>query len=111
MKAYFIKRFISIYLVVAMVFPALLGNIFTKTTASAAVASYHFDFGGGGTASGYIGVSASTAYSPSLGYGFANPSKVKNVSASGSGALSDAVQFTDTSYSIHLMLICRGLIV
>lgn len=99
MKAYFIKRFISIYLVVAMVFPALLGNIFTKTTASAAVASYHFDFGGGGTASGYIGVSASTAYSPSLGYGFANPSKVKNVSASGSGALSDAVQFTDTSYS------------
>ncbi|PYG86855.1 lysophospholipase L1-like esterase [Ruminiclostridium sufflavum DSM 19573] len=58
-----------------------------------AAAEYKFDFGGGATESGYIGVSASTAYSAAKGYGFNTPSDMKNVSASGYGVESDAVQF------------------
>ena len=52
-----------------------------------------FDFGGLGTESGYIGVSASDGYTTSKGYGFENTDAVENVSASGTGALSDAVRF------------------
>ncbi len=52
-----------------------------------------FDLGGLGTASGYIGVSASDGYTAAKGYGFANTSAVEDVSASGAGALSDAVRF------------------
>ncbi len=52
-----------------------------------------FDLGGLGTESGYIGVSASDEYTASKGYGFANTDAVENVSASGTGALSDAVRF------------------
>ncbi|HEY9060877.1 MAG TPA: GDSL-type esterase/lipase family protein [Pseudobacteroides sp.] len=58
-----------------------------------AAADYKFDFGGGAVQPGYVGVSASTAYSKSLGYGFNTPQNMKNVTASGSGAASDAVQF------------------
>ncbi len=52
-----------------------------------------FDFGGLGTKSGYIGVSASDGYNTAKGYGFANTDAVENVSASGTGALADAVRF------------------
>ncbi len=65
--------------------------------AQAATANWKFDFGGGGTASGYTGVSASDGYNASKGYGFAQTGNMANVSASGSGALSDAVQFKNTS--------------
>ncbi len=58
-----------------------------------AAASYKFDFGGGAVQSGYIGVSASTAYNRTTGYGFNTPQNIRNVSASGSGVGSDAVQF------------------
>lgn len=58
-----------------------------------AATEYKFDFGGGAVESGYIGVSATMAYSVAKGYGFNTPANVKNVSASGSGAASDAVQF------------------
>ncbi len=64
---------------------------------SAASDYWKFDFGGGGTASGYTGVTASTSYSASAGYGFSSGTTVTNVSAAGSGALSDAVQFTNSS--------------
>ncbi|MBQ9541284.1 GDSL-type esterase/lipase family protein [Ruminococcus sp.] len=64
--------------------------------AEAATANWKFDFGGNGTASGYTGVSASDGYSSSKGYGFAQTSNMANVSAAGSGALSDAVQFKST---------------
>lgn len=60
---------------------------------NAAADYYLFDFGGGGTANGYTGVSAADAYSSAKGYGFAETGNMKNVSAAGSGALSDAVQF------------------
>jgi len=53
----------------------------------------NFDLGGLGAADGYIGVSASEAYNSSKGYGFANTDAVENVTASGTGALADAVRF------------------
>lgn len=54
---------------------------------------YNFDFGNNGVANGYIGVKAENQYNKTLGYGFSTPANIKNISASGSGALSDAVQF------------------
>lgn len=65
--------------------------------ASAASANWKFDFGNGGTESGYTGVTASTKYDASRGYGFSDGTTVKDVTAAGSGALSDAVQFTNSS--------------
>lgn len=61
--------------------------------AEAASSSYRFDFGSGGTAGGFTGVSATDGYNASKGYGFAQTWNMANVGASGSGALSDAVQF------------------
>ncbi len=68
-------------------------------TAQAAEANWKFDLGGSGAASGYTGVSAKDAYSASKGYGFTSTGNVSNVAAKGSGALSDAVQFNNTSSS------------
>ena len=65
--------------------------------ASAANTYWKFDFGGGGTASGYTGVSAGDGYNASRGYGFSSGTNVKNVAASGKDALSDAVQFNNAS--------------
>jgi len=59
----------------------------------AATTEYKFDFGAGAVEWGYIGVNASTAYSKSRGYGFNTPENMRNVSASGTGVASDAVQF------------------
>ena len=64
---------------------------------SAANTYWKFDFGGGGTANGYTGVSAGDGYNASRGYGFSSGTNVANVAASGSGALSDAVQFKNSS--------------
>ncbi|MBR4201745.1 MAG: GDSL family lipase [Oscillospiraceae bacterium] len=64
---------------------------------SAANTEWKFDFGGGGTASGYTGVSASDGYNANRGYGFSAGTSAANVAASGSGALSDAVQFKNST--------------
>ncbi len=66
-------------------------------SASAASTEWKFDFGGGGVQSGYTGVSASDGYNSSRGYGFSSGTNAANVGASGSGALSDAVQFKNSS--------------
>lgn len=66
-------------------------------TASAANSYWKFDFGNGGVAGGYTGVSASTGYNAGKGFGFSAGTSVADVSASGSGALSDAVQFKNSS--------------
>jgi lysophospholipase L1-like esterase len=79
-----------------MALTGLSGYVPTQSLHAEAATSYKFDFGAGGTASGCTGVSASTSYSAALGYGFADTTGVKNVSAAGSDALSDAVQFTST---------------
>ena len=68
---------------------ALLPN--GALTASAASDYWKFDFGAGGVAGGYTGVSASDGYNAGRGYGFSNGTNVSNVAAAGSGALSDAV--------------------
>ena len=60
---------------------------------AAAFITKRFDFGGAGTAEGYIGVSASEGYDAAKGYGFANTDAVENVPAGGTGALADAVRF------------------
>lgn len=65
--------------------------------ASAAEIYWKFDFGNGGVANGYTGVSASTGYDAGKGYGFSSGTSVSDVSASGSGALSDAVQFKNAT--------------
>ncbi len=63
---------------------------------------YKFDLGANAQ-SGYTSVSASEVYSDSKGYGFSSASGVANVNASGSGALSDAVQFTSaTTFDVAL---------
>lgn len=59
----------------------------------AATTDYKFDFGGGSVQWDYTGVSASTAYSITQGYGFNTPSNIRNVTAYGNGVSSDAVQF------------------
>lgn len=68
-----------------------------QQTASAANTYWKFDFGGGGVASGYTGVSAADGYNAARGYGFSSGTSVTNVAAAGSGALSDAVQFKNSS--------------
>lgn len=64
-----------------------------RSVAHAAGNEYKFDFGSGTIENGYIGVSASDAYTSSRGYGFNTPSQMRNVSASGTGVAKDAVQF------------------
>lgn len=97
------KRIVSGFTSLAMclglaaAMPSAMPN--TAIEASAAGETWKFDFGNGGTQSGYTGVSASAAYSSSIGYGFNTPGNMSDVAASGSGALSDAVQFKSTDES------------
>lgn len=53
-----------------------------------------FDFGANEDSTDWRSVSASDAYTANKGYGFHTPQNIKNVTASGEGALSDAVEFT-----------------
>lgn len=79
----------------ALVFAVAAGS-FPFTAMAGTGSSFEtlrFDFGSKGTASGYIGVKAEDKYSEEKGYGFTNTDAVENVSASGKGALSDAVRF------------------
>ena len=98
------KKFISGLTSLALSLSAFAGAGLTRfadnTTANAAATDWKFDFGGGGTASGYTGVSAADTYDSGKGYGFTG--SVSNVSASGSGALSDAVRFTGGTFSVDL---------
>ena len=77
----------------------LCGALLTVSPVQASQANteWKFDFGGGATEKGYIGVSASSDYQSGLGYGFSPGTSVVNVAASGNGALSDAVQFKNSS--------------
>jgi len=84
------KKFIFLCIVV-IILTSLV--IIGTTSISAAQENYKFDFGNQGTISGYIGVSATTSYSKTIGYGFNTPQNMKNVTAAGMGVESDAVQF------------------
>ena len=65
-----------------------------EVQANAATTSWKFDLGAT-TESGYTSVGATYGYTSDRGYGFSNCYKVENQTASGSGALSDAVRFTE----------------
>ncbi len=86
------KNNILTLLIVVFAISFLFNNV-AKESVQGATTSYKFDFGGNSVEYGYTGVSATTSYSRALGYGFNTPGNMKNVTASGSGALSDAVQF------------------
>ena len=94
------KKIVSAVTSLALSAAMLVGTsvLPTKKTA-AAQSNWKFDFGAGGVAGGYTGVSASDGYNSGRGYGFASTGNMANVSASGSGALSDAVQFKSTAES------------
>jgi len=86
------KRKLGFSAVIFITIIAIFG-CFLDLRISAAPNEYKFDFGAGPVEPGYIGVSASTAYSKSRGYGFNTPWNMRDVAASGSGLTSDAVQF------------------
>lgn len=88
------SKLISTVLAAAMTLSAVTLPMPLKTNAEAdSLIVRKFDLGGLGVADGYIGVSASEGYDASKGYGFANTDAVENVTASGTGALADAVRF------------------
>lgn len=95
-----IKKIVSGLTSLALSLTAFGGiKSFNKTeslSAKAAAANWKFDFGAGGVADGFTGVSASDSYNVSKGYGFAQTNNMANVSASGKNELSDAVQFKST---------------
>jgi lysophospholipase L1-like esterase len=86
------RKKLSVLFIIEFVLLLLVGNYFAVDI-NAAAGDYKFDFGAGSVQSGYIGVNASTAYNKNQGYGFNTPSNMKNVTASGSGVASDAVEF------------------
>ena len=97
------KRLIAFLSVLAMGITSIPFEMtlnFVKAESNTTFETKKFDFGGLGTAEGYTGVSASDAYSSSKGYGFSDTGKMENVTAEGSGALSDAVRFV-TGSSAH----------
>lgn len=84
------------YLLCLTLFTSLIGGALAANggqVAQAAANEYKFDFGAGAVENGYTGVSATEAYNSATGYGFNTPANMRNVSASGTGVASDAVQF------------------
>lgn len=86
-KIRFLKA-LSPIIIVATMLCSLQGS-----TTKAATTDYKFNFGASSAQSGYIGVTASTAYNSSKGYGFNTPQNMKDVTAAGTGIASHAVQF------------------
>ncbi len=90
------KRIFAVIITVTILLslcPARVAAAETKSKELGVHELLRFDFGGAGAETGYIGVSAEDAYDAEVGYGFANTDAVENVSASGTGALADAVRF------------------
>lgn len=84
------------YLLCLTLFASLIGGALAANggqVAEAAANEYKFDFGAGAVENGYTGVSATDAYTSAKGYGFNTPANMRNVTASGTGVASDAVQF------------------
>lgn len=94
------KRLMSVLICMVMIVFSIAVIDYTKVSAADL---YKFDLGAN-SENGYTSVSAAQNYSNSLGYGFSNTEGVKNVNASGNGALSDAVQFTDNSTTFNVDL-------
>ncbi len=91
-------RIVSIlFAVLTLVVFSSIGDFASISFESQAAGTYYLFDLGATSQSGYTSVSASDAYSSSVGYGFRDTSAVTNVTASGSGALSDAVRFDDVA--------------
>lgn len=94
--------------IIIFIFALMALGIRVNTYANAEANFYKFDFGNGDEQEGYIKIGADFAYDASLGYGFNTPENMKNVSASGTGAESDAVQFltygtkSDNTFNVDL---------
>ncbi len=94
-----LKKIISALTSAAISLTAFTGlNLPAVKTISADAAGtvMNFDFGNSSAENGYIQASADMGYSKERGFGFAEPQNMANVSASGTGVLSDAVQFKST---------------
>ena len=85
-----LKRFFA-----ALITASIILSLFCIGTdvKAAGLIKKKFDLGGKGTASGYIGVSATDKYDAEKGYGINDTRLAANVSANGTGALSDAIHF------------------
>ncbi|QYR21526.1 esterase [Paenibacillus sp. sptzw28] len=83
------KKLTAASLTFILCFAFMIGGFASASTPTV----YNFNFGAGSAVPGYIGVSASDAYTPEKGYGFNTPQDIINVAASGSGVGSTAVQF------------------
>ncbi|UPK46535.1 rhamnogalacturonan acetylesterase [Paenibacillus pabuli] len=86
-----IRYLLCLTLFISVIGGALAAN--SGQVAEAAANEYKFDFGAGAVENGYTGVLASDAYTSAKGYGFNTPANMRNVTASGTGVASDAVQF------------------
>ncbi|SHN54928.1 Lysophospholipase L1 [Paenibacillus sp. ov031] len=86
-----VRYLLCLTLITSLIGGALAAN--GGQIAQAAANEYKFDFGAGAVENGYTGVSATEAYNSAKGYGFNTPANMRNVSASGTGVASDAVQF------------------
>ena len=88
------KKIIAWIVALGIVLGSCLGGaVYETEAADPGLIKLKFDLGGKGTASGYIGVSAKEGYDKKKGYGFGQLDLVEDVTAKGSGALSDAVWF------------------
>jgi lysophospholipase L1-like esterase len=83
------KKVLLILLTFILCLTFMIGGFASASTPTV----YKFNFGEGPKVPGYIGVSASDAYTPEKGYGFNTPQDIWNVAASGTGVGSTAVQF------------------
>ena len=97
-----IKRIKALF--VSLTLTVMMIPLCTQTIITDAATVMKYDLGANAQ-SGWTGVSASQGYDKNKGYGFSSGSNVKNVSASGKGELSDAVQFTgNTTFNADLAI-------
>ncbi|MBR4085885.1 MAG: LPXTG cell wall anchor domain-containing protein [Lachnospiraceae bacterium] len=87
------KRYLAIILSVALIISMFPMKAEADSEPLGVGETLRFDFGGAEVEEGYIGVSSGDAYTAEAGYGFENTDAVENVTASGEGALKDAVRF------------------
>lgn len=77
----------------AAVFACTIINIPALADETETPVEFNFDFGFADGTSPWTEISATTQYSPELGYGFSSSTGLVNVPAPGQGVLSDAIQF------------------
>lgn len=96
MRRKVITFFGGILFVLLVVCGFLIGGNLSHAASNSGEVVYKFDFGAN-TTNGFTKVDASMGYNRQVGYGFNTPWDIRNVSASGRGELSDAVQFLNTN--------------